>query len=391
MRRLRRWLTESAFEAGEKAPPEAGWLRLMGLVTLIGFVVSAFASEPGASLQGRGLPIFAGTVVFVVAALRSVPMRRVETQQRLGWLTLLAAVSVALIALQPAGIWFVAPYIVAAIGAMRLPARTATVLFLADLVATVVVATLAGNPGGAVSIATGVVAFFLFMRLMRRQREAHDATKELLAQLEATRAAEAEAAALAERGRLAREMHDVLAHSLSALALQLESTRMLAADRGSDPEVTRAVERAHGLAASGLDEARRVIGALRGDELPGPGRLPSLLSAFESESGLACSLAVQGEPRELGSEARLAVYRTAQEALTNVRRHAAAERVEVALAYEDSSTRLVVADHGQAAAAINGHGGYGLTGMRERAELLGGRLAAAPTEDGFCVELWLPA
>src|SRR5215218_4410811 len=100
------------------------------------------------------------------------------------------------------------------------------------------------------------------------------------AELRDSRAAHAESAALAERGRVAREMHDVLAHSLSALALQLEGARLLARDRGADAEVVAAVERAHHLAAGGLAEARQAIGALRGDELPGPERLPALADAF---------------------------------------------------------------------------------------------------------------
>jgi signal transduction histidine kinase len=101
----------------------------------------------------------------------------------------------------------------------------------------------------------------------------------------------------------------------------------------------------------------------------------------------------EGEPVPLPSEARLALYRTAQEALTNVRRHAAPDEVTVRLAYEPAGTRLVVADAGAAipvSAAPSPGGGFGLTGMRERAELLGGELAAGPTADGFRVELWLP-
>jgi signal transduction histidine kinase len=103
-------------------------------------------------------------------------------------------------------------------------------------------------------------------------------------------------------------------------------------------------------------------------------------------------MSVSGEPRELASEARVALYRTAQEALTNVSRHSAAEHVELRLAYEPSGTRLVVQDPGpgvDGGASVGG--GYGLTGMRERAELLGGRLSAGPMGDGFKVELWLPA
>jgi signal transduction histidine kinase len=153
-----------------------------------------------------------------------------------------------------------------------------------------------------------------------------------------------------------------------------------------------AIERAHHLTTSGLDEARRAIAALRGEELPGPQRLQALADAFADHSDARCSVRVEGAPRPLASDAGLAVYRTAQEALTNVRKHAAADRVEVVLRYADDGTTLCVQDHGPGApVAIGGGAGYGLTGMRERAELLGGRLEAGPTADGFRVELWLPA
>ena len=106
-------------------------------------------------------------------------------------------------------------------------------------------------------------------------------------------------------------------------------------------------------------------------------------------------MTVEGAERELGSEARLTVYRVAQEALTNVRKHAGAERVELQLRYEPEGVRLAVEDFASERAApaeADGNGsGYGLTGMRERAELLGGTLAAAPTETGFRAELWVPA
>ena len=101
-------------------------------------------------------------------------------------------------------------------------------------------------------------------------------------------------------------------------------------------------------------------------------------------------MTVTGTPREPSSEAKLALYRTAQEALTNVRRHSAAERVELQWSTPPTATTLTVSDHGGPAPTMNGSG-YGLTGMRERAELLGGRLNAGPTDDGFRVELWLPA
>ena len=125
----------------------------------------------------------------------------------------------------------------------------------------------------------------------------------------------------------------------------------------------------------------------RCEALPGPERLRALADAFSGEA----SVSVCGTPRELSSEARLAIYRTAQEALTNVRRHAAAERVDLRLRYADDGTWLTVEDHGRTANGSAEAGlGYGLTGMRERAELLDGRLAADRTPDGFRVELYIP-
>ena len=183
----------------------------------------------------------------------------------------------------------------------------------------------------------------------------------------------------------------MLAHSLAGLAVQLEGARLLAHRTGADASVVEAVERSHHLAKGGLDEARRAIEAMRGGEMPGPDRLGALAAEFREQTGVPTALALDGAPRELPSEARLAVYRTAQEALTNVRRHAAAERVDVRLRYDDDGTRLTVQDHGRPANGSAEPGlGYGLTGMRERAELLGGRLVAGPTDDGFRVELFLP-
>jgi signal transduction histidine kinase len=274
------------------------------------------------------------------------------------------------------------------VAATTLERRRGAIMLIVGIAPFTIGALIKGDPGTAVSASVGVAPWYLILRLMRllgaRNR-----------MLDASRAAEADAAVAAERGRIAREMHDVLAHSLSALALQLESTRLLARDRGVAPEVARAIDQAHSLAASGLDDARRVIAAARGDALPGPDRLPALAGAFGDQSGLPVAVEVNGEPRELPPDARLAVYRTAQEALTNVRRHAAAERVHLRLDYLPDTTVLVVEDHGAAgtpppvAPGLAG-GGYGLTGMRERAKLLGGELVAEPTGTGFRVELRLP-
>jgi signal transduction histidine kinase len=290
--------------------------------------------------------------------------------------------------LQPHGAWQAGAVFVGIVAALRLDRRTGALTLACSLALLVAVLAIGGRGSEAPSVLFTVVPWFLVMRLMREIADQRN-------ELRSSREAQARAAVAAERGRFAREMHDVLAHSLSALALQLESTRLLAADRGVDMEVTRAIDQAHQLTASGLQEARRAIATARGDELPGPDRIGLLADEFGQQSGLPVAVEVRGEPRELEPEARLAVYRTAQEALTNVRRHATADRVEIELAYLSQSTVLVVEDRASdgtpppAPLAIAG-AGYGLTGMRERAELLGGQLLAEPTARGFRVELRLP-
>jgi signal transduction histidine kinase len=217
-----------------------------------------------------------------------------------------------------------------------------------------------------------------------------------LLELQTSRDAEAEAAMLGERNRLPRDMHDVLAHSLSGLLLQLEGARMLAAQPDTNGQLPPALERAHHLARAALEEARRAIAALRDEDLLGPGRLERLASDFEQDSEIRSVLTMKGTPRPLDSETSLTIYRVAQEALTNARKHALPERVDLCLSYETDGTRLTVSDHATVPASptpstIGAGAGYGLTRVRERAELLGGRLEAGRTDDRFQVELWIPA
>jgi signal transduction histidine kinase len=367
-----------------KDPPHP--LRVFGLIAMTIVFVISVTTKPEPGLHGDGPWVVLGLVAYLAGIWMSVPARELGPRRRLAGLVLVGAAAVLLTIVQPNGAMVGAIYYVVIVAAIALDARSAFLLAGAAVTAEcVALAISADDPAGAI-IATvlSIIPWFLVMRLVG---QLHDEREEL----QASRAAHAESAALAERARVARDMHDVLAHSLSALALQLEGARLLARDRGSDPEVVAGIERAHHLAADGLAEARDAIAALRGDELPGPERLQHLADAFAGD----CRLTVTGKPHELGSEARLAIYRTAQEALTNVLRHSAYDRVDLRLAYEGGGTRLEVQDHGAgepvAVGAASPGGGYGLTGMRERAELLGGRLSAEPTADGFRVELWLPS
>ena len=384
-----RWLSRSGFDDEASLPVEAVVLRTLGLVYLAVFLVETFTTTPYPGFNGRGAAILTATIVFVAAAVASQPRRAdVSTWRRIAALAGVTAAAAALGALQPNGIWAGGPYFVAIMAGMRLE-RVPAILTLAGSIAAMLVASaIEGHSGATFAVLLGAVPWFLVMRMMREIRNQRDALK-------SSQEAQARNAAAAERGRLAREMHDVLAHSLSALALQLESTRLLARRRGVDEEVTKAVDQAHHLAASGLEDARRAIAAARGEELPGPERIGVLADAFREQSGLPVAVEVRGEPHDLAPDARLAVYRTAQEALTNVRRHATAERVAIELEYQPHSTVLVIEDRARNGAAappppgVTG-GGYGLTGMRERAELLGGELRAEPTAEGFRVELRLP-
>ncbi|MBV9804399.1 MAG: hypothetical protein JO130_14460 [Solirubrobacterales bacterium] len=385
----RSWITRG-YDGEGTAPLEAVAWRCFGVVLLAACIAATFTTHPYPRFHGRDAVVLASFVALVTAAIAAHPQRRdVPTRQVvLALLGVIVAAGV-LGSAQPHGVWIIGPYYVAIVAALKLDRRAAWLMFAVVVVPFVGGYLLKGQAAGAGTFLSGIVPWFFAMRLLHYVADQRDA-------LEASREAEARAAAAAERGRLSREMHDVLAHSLSALALQLETTRLLARNRGVDEEVTQAVDRAHHLAASGLDEARRAIATERGDELPGPERIGALADAFAEQSGLPVAVEVHGQPRELGPEARLAFYRTAQEALTNVRRHATAQSVEVMLDYLPDRTVLVVEDH-----AIDGSppplavgmagGGYGLTGMRERAELLGGELLAAPTGNGFRVELRLPA
>jgi signal transduction histidine kinase len=233
-------------------------------------------------------------------------------------------------------------------------------------------------------------AAFLAAVGVRRIREEQARTRAALAGLEETRELQVRAARVAERVRLAREIHDVLSQTLSALALQLESARLQLLQRPDDPAALAAVERAHRLAREAMEEARRATGTLRGDRLPGPSLLADLASDFERDSGTEARLRVEGAPVGLAPEARLAIYRTALEALTNVTKHAQATQVDLSLRYSRDGAELTVENDGGSGGS-SGAGGHGLTGIRERAELLGGRLNADPTEQGFRVRLWVPA
>ncbi|MFI1369533.1 sensor histidine kinase [Streptomyces griseochromogenes] len=222
--------------------------------------------------------------------------------------------------------------------------------------------------------------------VLRLDAEARGSAQRLLAQERAARAAEAESAALAERARIAREIHDVLAHSLSAQLVHLEAARLLIERGAGREQILERVVAARGMARDGLAETRQALSALRGELSPLEEFLTELVSAAEG-----ADVTVTGERRPLSAEASQAVRRVAQEALTNVRKHAHGAKVHLRLDYGEHEVTLDVRDSGGRPGELTGAGaGYGLLGMRERAELLGGSLDAGPDEEGFVVTLKVP-
>jgi signal transduction histidine kinase len=371
-------------------------IRVLAVAVIAFVVITSFQARPAPGGQGEALGVAAGLMVFCGATIAAMWLTQAGSGVQLAVLVMAVVSAAALIGLQANGAAFLGVFPAVCLAALVLPVRLSALV--------------AGGAAGAVSVAWlangrapiagivlndfGILAFFLLSLFARRLRESNQRAELLLAELEQTRAAQAQAAALAERQRLAREMHDVLAHSLSGLVLNLEGARLLAAQGGADSQTGEMIDRAHRLARTGLEEARRAIGMLRDDALPGPERMADLAAEFEADTGVPCKVAVTGgSTRDLGTDGRLTFYRVTQEALTNIRKHARADRVEIRLAYEPSGTRLTVEDFGSCRdRPAPGDGtGYGLTGMRERAELLGGTLTAGPTGGGFQVELWVPA
>ena len=252
------------------------------------------------------------------------------------------------------------------------------------------------------TIVAGVVFVLVFtdiaLRADRNRREVERLASELAEANQRLRAHAAQVEALAtatERNRLAREIHDSLGHYLTVINVQLEAARLLLEGQPPTPTSERAVaalRKAQSLAQDGLADVRRSVAALRAG--PGDGRpLPEALQALADEAraaGIVTYFNVQGTPRPLSAPAEQMLYRAAQEALTNVRKHARASRAEVMLDYaQPACVRLTVADNGVGSAAANG--GFGLLGLRERVQLLGGTVETrtAPGE-GFQLQVEAP-
>jgi len=231
--------------------------------------------------------------------------------------------------------------------------------------------------GITLSVLVMFLAMFAHMRL--NEREARERAEHLMAELQkanvqlAAYATQAEELAMTqERNRLAREIHDNLGHVLTIVNVQIEAAKVV---MHAEPErALRAMNKAQELVQGGLTQVRESVAALRESPVsdrPLAEAIASLVEEAQS-GGIITEFRVLGQPRKLANKVALALYRVAQEALTNVRKHARASRVDVLLDYQPQQVRLEVKDNGVGAAETSG--GFGLLGVRERMQLLGGSL-----------------
>jgi signal transduction histidine kinase len=242
-----------------------------------------------------------------------------------------------------------------------------------------------------------MVVGLLIGRNRRGYRIQAEQSATLLAQYKQLQAQQRRGDILDERARIAREIHDVLAHSLGALGIQIQAARAVLTDHR---DIDRAIEvllTAQRMASDGLAETRRAVHALRVDTLPLNDELASAASTHHERYHVQVSFDTGGEAKALPPDARIALLRTAQEALVNAAKHAPGENITMRLDYGERDVRLTVFNHlishGAAAdqvVASTVNGGYGLTGMRERLLLLNGTLHAGPQDDQWAVTAELP-
>jgi signal transduction histidine kinase len=376
-------------------------LRPLAAAVIVAVAVGALNGHPALGAHGEGLAVGAAVLVYILTLAVAAGGRflRLGYRAQVAVIAAMGASGVAIAALQPRSATGLAGAAAVWMAMARLPLGPGVAIAGATTVGVGLALAIGGTSAGGVLAAVllcallGLIAYFL-----RQAREGQERSEVLLAELRDAREEQTRAAAVAERGRIAGELHDVLAHSLSGAAIQLEGARVLAEREGSGEGVRAAIDRASALVKEGLTSARQAVGALRGEQLPGVEQLGSLVEGFRGDTGLEVTFTVTGRTRALPDAVGLALYRGAQEALTNISRYAPGASVAVTLAYGDEHVGLTVEDHVQVTTpAVRSDstftkvgGGHGLEGMRERVHRAGGTVRAGPTEDGWRVELEVP-
>jgi signal transduction histidine kinase len=369
---------------------EGPFARAVRLIVLAAIVGTAFIGHPQPSLGGHGLVIL---VSLIVAAATQVAVVVFPTAPWVLGRTVLGALSCGVLAgYEPTvGTAILLVFIGLSAGA-NFGLGTGGVVTALAVVTTALSVLAAGHSTGNISLGAVAVVGFLGAASRRQYALRAEEAELRLAHAERAREEHARAAALAERANAAREIHDILAHSLGALVLQLDALgAILDAETPDHRRAAEVLARARALAVEGLSEARQAVGTLRSDTPP----LIDGLRQLVGSNGHGSSLEVSGTPRSVSPESAVALRRTAQEGLTNATKHAPGAAPRVRLAFLPAEVVLTVVDSGGVPNGAPGSlahtgGGYGIEGLRERAELLGGTLTAGPQGAGWQVTLRVP-
>jgi signal transduction histidine kinase len=382
---------------------------IIRLVALVGIDYSVLTNPHHVATSGRGLLIAVLLVITNVCWLTWTIWPERDARITLDLYGLAVAGGV-LLGAAPSSAAAAFVFVAAAAAGLRVELDRAFVLVALGALSLGVATLIYTNSAlGLLAYSLGFAATALAGSNGRQSMQRTEQAELLVAQTQRSQEEHVRAARLEESTRIAREIHDVLAHSLAGLAIQLEATAALL-EQGADREAILArVKRAHELAREGLQETGRAVGALRGDGV-GPtaaveavsarAAIEALVEEYRTTADAPVELTIDGDSARLGGPTGQAVLRVVQEALTNVRKHAPGAEVSVALhAGERPDDDVVVriddrpTANGKAVTrgslAATG-GGYGLRGMRERAHLLGGTLNAGARPDGWRVELRLP-
>jgi signal transduction histidine kinase len=371
--------------SGRRLPQSS---RLGDLVLAVGLALLALAEIwwPG-GFVGTG-PIEGSRAVLVPTALAMTLPLALRRRRPLATALVVfgAAALQELLTVPAAGLSAVVALLVAAYSVAAYCEAARAVVGLAAVCALGLV--VGGSAGDAAFVAVLFGGAWFAGRIARRQRV-------LLEALAREQEARERAAVAGERVRLARELHDVVAHSVSTMVVQAEAGASLL---GRDPE--RARDAFVSITSSGrqaLDELRRMVGLLRGSDdettlgpQPGLDRLPALVERVRAV-GLPVELKIEGKARPLPKGVDLSAYRIVQEALTNTLKHARPAHARVTVRYRNDDVELEVVDDGRH--NQNGsHPGHGIAGMRERVRLYGGTLETGHGDGGgFIVRARLPA
>jgi signal transduction histidine kinase len=408
LRRLAAAPTELVVGPEPSPLPDGGgrssWLRryrapVLWLTTLATFLLSTQLLLEQSALWEIFVPVVAALIALPLGLAASTPLRAWRLQ-------VVVAVVVAVLVPPvgwvgppwPATMVFVALYVIYAV-AVRLELHLLVGVWLVTD-ATIVVGYVATGAGWdtlneaylAILLATIVIAYGYLLGTRRRLQ------RELVQGREREQRQQARSALLEERARIARELHDVVAHHMSVIAVRAETAPFRIP--GLSEAVKDDMAETGAIARQALTEMRRLLGVLRGADVgaerapqPGMDRLEGLVAAVRG-AGLAVDLHITDGQRPLPAGVELSAYRILQEALSNALRHAPGARATVEVGYEPDRLRLRVHNDPPPASAERpppAPPGHGIVGMRERAAMLGGTLAAGPTSDGgYLVEAVLP-